>query len=401
MSRSSAQWESKPNLPATHYVNSRIYTEDVIHDEEISKIFNKVWLIACHESEVPNKFDFRTFQHPCGRNLIIIRGEDGKVRAFYNTCSHRGNSILQEPAGNAKRMTCVFHHWVYDSKGNCVDIPRETAGYGDRLNKADVGLREVKSEMAYGGFIWVNVDDSSEPLSSFIGDAFEDMKVELEQPMEVFHYHHAVVNTNYKLWHDTNREAYHDYMHYHNRLTGLSQKGYFDRVYHTYPNGHVQLDSMEIQYQAYRGEQRTLAWPGSKAACHKLIDIFPGTTFILRAPTMRVDTMTPLGANKVLIEFRGLALKSDTPEERAERLKEHNNLWGPFGLNLHEDLVANEMQTRAMRDGIEPTLVLHAREENNTTHDEIGMRQYYAEWGRRMGRSPGDPFANSSTTASK
>ena len=399
MSRTSSEWGGKPKLPSTHYVNSRIYTEDSIHDEEITKIFNKVWLIACHESEVPNKFDFRTFRHPCGRNLIVIRGDDNKVRAFYNTCSHRGNTIVQEPAGNANRLTCVFHHWTYDSKGSCVDIPRELAGYGERVCKADVGLREVKSEVALGGFVWINVDDQCETLGAFIGDALEDLAAELAQPMEVFHYHQAVINTNYKLWHDTNRELYHDYMHYHNRLTGLSQKGYFDRVYHTYPNGHVQLDSMEIQYQAYRGKQRTLSWPGATAACHKLIDIFPGTTFILRAPSMRVDTMTPLGANRVLIEFRGLGLKSDTPEERAERLEEHNNLWGPFGLNLHEDLMANELQTRAMRDGIEPTMVLHAREENNTTHDEIGMRQYYAEWGRRMGRSPGDPFANLSAAA--
>ncbi|HVE16593.1 MAG TPA: aromatic ring-hydroxylating dioxygenase subunit alpha [Chthoniobacterales bacterium] len=393
MARTSEQWADLPKLPPTHFVNSRIYTDEEIHREEIEKIFNKVWLIACHESELPNKFDFRTFQHPCGRNLVIIRGEDDKVRAFYNTCSHRANTIVQEPAGNAKRLTCIFHHWTYDAHGNCIDIPRETQGYDGRICKANVGLREVKCEMGLGGFIWVNIDDACEPLSAFLGNALEDLQTELSAaPLEIFHYHQAIVETNYKLWHDTNRELYHDYMHYHNRLTGLSQKGYFDRVYHTYPNGHVQLDSMEIQYQAYRGKQRTLGWPGAAAASHKLIDIFPGTTFILRTPSMRVDTMTPLGANRVLIEFRGFGLKTDTPEERAERLKEHNNLWGPFGLNLHEDLHANEMQTQAMRDGVEPAFILHAREENNTTHDEIGMRQYYAEWGRRMGRSPHDPY---------
>jgi methanesulfonate monooxygenase large subunit len=247
--------------------------------------------------------------------------------------------------------------------------------------------------MGYGGFVWVNIDDKCAPLADFIGKAFEDLEAELSYPMEVFHYHQAVCDTNYKLWHDTNRELYHDYMHYHNRLTGLSQKGYFDRRFHTYPNGHVQLDSMEIQYQAYKGKQRSLAWPGATKACHKLIDIFPGTTFILRAPSFRVDTMTPLGANKVLIEFRGLGVKADTPAERAERLKEHNSLWGPFGLNLHEDLLANQMQTQAMRDGPEAAHVLHGRIEDNGTHDEIGMRQYYAEWGRLMGRSPSDPFA--------
>jgi methanesulfonate monooxygenase large subunit len=393
MSRTAAEWREKPRLPATHYVNSRIYTDESIHQEEIEKIWNKLWLIACHESELPNKYDFRTFLHPCGRRLFMIRGEDMRVRTFYNTCSHRGNMIVREPAGNAQRITCVFHHWSYDSKGACIAIPREKEGYGNRLCKNDVGLREVKTEVGYGGFVWVNIDDKCAPLADFIGKAFEDLEVELSHSMEVFHYHQAVCDTNYKLWHDTNRELYHDYMHYHNRLTGLSQKGYFDRRFHTYPNGHVQLDSMEIQYHAYKGKQRSLAWPGAAKACHKLIDIFPGTTFILRAPSFRVDTMTPLGANKVLIEFRGLGLKADTPAERAERLKEHNNLWGPFGLNLHEDLLANQMQTQAMRDGPEAAHVLHGRIEDNGTHDEIGMRQYYAEWGRLMGRSPSDPFA--------
>ena len=391
MSRTSQEWGQGPKLPVTHYVDTKIYTDEEIHREEVEKIFNKLWLIACHESEVANAFDYRTFLHPCGKSLLIVRGEDMQVRCFYNTCSHRGNTLLQDPSGNAKRITCVFHHWTYDPKGNCVDIPREKPGYGDRLCKENVGLREVKASVAYGGFVWVNIDDNCETLEEFIGDAFEDLATEMSYPMEVFHYHQAVVDTNYKLWHDTNRELYHDYMHYHNRLTGLSQKGYFDRVFHTYPNGHVQLDSMEIQYQAYKGKQRSLTWPGASKACHKLIDIFPATTFILRVPSFRVDTMTPLGANKVLIEFRGLGLKADTPEERAERLKYHNDLWGPFGLNLHEDLLAIQLQSQAMRKGVENTYVLHGREENMTTHDEIGLRQYYAEWGRLMGRPPYDP----------
>lgn len=49
-----------------------------------------------------------------------------------------------------------------------------------------------------------------------------------------------------------------------------------------------------------------------------------------------------------------------------------------------------------MRDGPEPAYVLHGREEENGTHDEIGMRQYYAEWGRLMGRPPHDPFGKRS-----
>jgi methanesulfonate monooxygenase large subunit len=391
VSRTSLEWGRSPKLPETHYVDASIYTDEQIHREEVEKIFNRLWLIACHESEIQNPFDYRTFQHPCGKSLIVVRGEDMTVRCFYNTCPHRGNTLLQDPAGNAKRITCIFHHWSFDAKGNCINIPRDKEGYGERLCRANVGLREVKTAVGYGGFVWINIDDGCQSLQDFIGDAFEDLENEMSHPMEVFHYHQAIVMSNYKLWHDTNRELYHDYMHYHNRLTGLSQKGYFDRVFHTYPNGHVQLDSMEIQYQAYKGKQRMLTWPGATTACHKLIDIFPATTFILRAPSFRVDTMTPLAPDKVLIEFRGLGLKSDTPEERSARLKHHNDLWGPFGLNLHEDLLAIQLQTRAMRQSVENNYVLHGREENMTTHDEVGMRQYYQEWSRLMRRAPYDP----------
>jgi methanesulfonate monooxygenase large subunit len=87
-------------------------------------------------------------------------------------------------------------------------------------------------------------------------------------------------------------------------------------------------------------------------------------------------------------------LKRDTAEERAARVRDHNTIWGPFGRNLHEDLLGVTGQGRAMRDGSSGShWVLHGREEGNGIHDEIGMRHFYAEWGRKMGRSASDPFA--------
>ena len=101
--------------------------------------------------------------------------------------------------------------------------------------------------------------------------------------MEVFHYHKAVIDTNYKLWHDTNSEFYHDYMHYFNRATGMMQPGYFDRKYTGYPNGHASVGSMSIKYDAYSGSaERAVGWPGLAPGGWILIDIFPGE--VLRFP---------------------------------------------------------------------------------------------------------------------
>ncbi len=393
MARTSSEWAKAPNLPESHYVDTRIYTDEDLFLEEQAKIFNKVWVIACHESEIPEPFDYRTFRHPGGENLIITRGEDRKVRAFYNICPHRGNTILYDPSGNTKRMTCIFHAWSFDTKGECVEIPRESEGYQDRFDKSDASLREVKCDVGFGGFVWVNIDDNCGTLKEYVGDALGLLEESLQPEMEVFHYHKAVVNTNYKLWHDTNSEFYHDYMHYFNRITGMMQPGYFDRKYTGYKNGHASVGSMAVKYDAYAGsEDRGVGWPGLAPGGWLLIDLFPGMTYNLRTSVLRVDTIMPLGPNKVIIEFRGLGLKSDTPAERAERIRDHNAIWGPFGRNLHEDLLGVHGQGLAMRDArTDSHYVLHGREENSTIHDEVGMRHFYAEWSRRMGRLASDP----------
>ena len=170
MSRNEREWLAEPPLPKTHYVDTAIYTSEELFHEEREKIFNKVWIVACHESEIPNAYDYRTFRHPGGEELIILRGEDGKVRSFYNICPHRGNVLLYQPSGNAKRITCIFHQWSFDCTGNCIDIPRGTEGYQNRFDTGNAGLREVRAQVGFGGFVWVNVDDNAQSLEDYIGD---------------------------------------------------------------------------------------------------------------------------------------------------------------------------------------------------------------------------------------
>ena len=393
MSKNAEQWQARPKFPSTHYVDARIYSDQQIFEDEKEKLFRPAWIIACHESEITAAFDYRTFTHPAGVPLIVVRGDDNKVRAFYNICPHRGNTLLYDPSGNAKRMTCIFHQWSFDTKGACIDISRAEQGYQDRFCKEDASLREVRCEVGFGGFVWVNVSDEAPSLGEFLGGAMDILKPFLDEPLEVFHFHKAHVRTNFKLWHDTNSEFYHDYLHYFNRITGMMQPGYFDRKYTGFPNGHATVGSMQIKYDKYEGsKERAVGWPGLATGGWYMVDVFPGMTYNLRTSVLRMDTAIPLGPNEVLIEFRGLGLKRDTPEERAERIFDHNMIWGPFGRNLHEDLLAVHGQGRALRPSTDASWILQGREENSTIHDEIGMRHYYAEWARRMGRPAFDPF---------
>lgn len=401
MARTAQQWNRAPDLNAMEYVDSRIYTDEDIFEQELEKIWKKTWVLACHESELPEVYDFRTMTI-AREPIVICRGEDEKVRAFLNVCPHRANLIVRapagtfkegEPSGNPKRMTCMFHGWQFNMKGECTEVPRMKQGYQERLCKDEVGLRELRCEVGYGGFVWVTLDDDAMPLSEFVGSSLDFMMTELEsEPLEVFHYHKSIIDSNYKLWHDTNSEFYHDYMHYHNRVTSMMQPGYFDRKYTAFPNGHASVGSMEVKYDAYQGfESRDLSFPGMPRNGWKMVDMFPGYTYNLRGSSLRIDTMTPISANKVMIEFRGLGLLKDTPEEREQRVRDHNTIWGPFGRNLHEDLLGITGQGVAMKPGQDRRFILHGRHEDATIHDELGMRHYYEQWGRVMGLSPVDP----------
>lgn len=404
VTRNLVEWNRRPALPDTHYIDSRVYTDPGIFKEEVEKIWDHVWLPICHESELPDPLDFRTAAVAGDKPIVILRGPDKKIRTFLNICPHRANIIVRapsgnigkaEPSGNAKHMTCMFHAWQFDAYGRCADIPREQAGYQERLCKKDVSLREIKTEVGFGGFVWVNMDDDSGSLKDYIAGTMDFVLEHLEtEPLEVFHYQKSVIQTNYKPWQEVSRELYHDYLHYHNRATGMlkNPKEYFGRKYEVFPNGHVRTTPVTVNYEGYEAAKgRELSFPGLNKNGWKQLNIFPAVTFSLRSSCLRMSTMTPINERETLIEHRGLGLKRDTPQEREERMIDHMSIWGPFGRNQHEDMLAVQNQFVAMRERSGAKYLLMAREEDDTIHDEVGMRSYYAEWSRLMGRLASDP----------
>jgi methanesulfonate monooxygenase large subunit len=149
-----------------------------------------------------------------------------------------------------------------------------------------------------------------------------------------------------------------------------------------------------VQYGEFElGESREeLSFPHLPPNQWYMIDLFPGMNFNLRGSALRTDVVTPLGPNSVMIEFRGFGLKKDTPEERKTRIEHHNTIWGPMGRNLHEDLLGITGQGVSMAPGTEHRHILHGRHEDDTIHDEIGMRHFYNEWSNWMGIDPANPM---------
>lgn len=394
MSRNLAEWQATPALPHTHFVDNTVYTDESLFREEQTKIYGSVWKFVCHEGEIPDPNDFRTSQ-VAGQPLVIARGVDGKVRTFINSCSHRGTVVVTEPSGNAKFWTCVFHRWVYDNQGACIAIPRDEAYQHCAFDKSNVGLREVRTEVRLG-LVFVNLDDNSEPLDEFLGDALTPLETVLsKQPLEPFHYHRCTMDSNWKLWQLTNIEPYHEFMHVINRKTQFSQKDVFKRKIDCLPNGHINVGSFKPDYS--KGDDRSTddvrmkPLPGLDPDEWIIVDLFPDVMINVRTTVVRIDTQIPLSPTKTLLEFRGLGIKDEPPEDRAMRIRHHNDYWGPFGRNLPEDNRGIELQMMAMNGNAIPYSI-HAREEGGTGQDDVPVRAFFEEWGRLMGRDPANPF---------
>ena len=346
--RNHKNWLKKPNVVS---ITSLAYNNIEIFEQEQEQIFSKVWVPMCHISEMYNIGNFRTTQI-AGINVIAVNEANG-VRAYINKGETRPSGTLE---------------YVTPYKG-----------------------RLLHCEVKHGGMVWVTLDPNpTMDVEQWTAGAFDCIADAIDtEELEIFHYHKAVIDTNYKLWHDTNSEFYHDFMHYFNRVTGFNDE-YFARKNIPFDNGHVNVSSFTVNYTEFdkEGDRGELSFPNLPPNQWYMVDLFPGFNFNLRGSAYRSDSVTPLGPNKTLIEFRGYGLRKDTPEERQTRIRHHNTIWGPFGRNLHEDLLGVAGQGTTMRVGTEPRNILHGRHENSTIHDEVGMRHYYTEWGKYLDVDP-------------
>ena len=136
------------------------YTSEAFFELEKTELILKNWQLVCHISNVPNAGDFFTFEI-FNKRIFVIKDQDGNVEAFNNFCSHRGTKLINEVSGNCNgKITCPYHAWGYDFKGNLIKVPYEDQ-FTD-LNKKDHGLQKIELEI-FQGFIFVKLLESDVP----------------------------------------------------------------------------------------------------------------------------------------------------------------------------------------------------------------------------------------------
>jgi phenylpropionate dioxygenase-like ring-hydroxylating dioxygenase large terminal subunit len=223
-------------FPAFHDIPTDRHTSDLFHELEQEHLWPKTWVIAGRAEQIPDPGDYFTFKD-LGVPLLIVRGTDGRINCFYNTCQHRGAPVVREESGSARRLRCQYHSWTYEvDEGSLVAVPDERDFVDFRWE--DRCLPRARCD-TYAGFIFVNRDLDAPPLDDWIGPLKEMIDpFQGETLREVFR-ESRIVPCNWKVTAEAFLEVYHfKHIHSHDGVSVLDNRGAGIALY---PNGHSRM----------------------------------------------------------------------------------------------------------------------------------------------------------------
>ena len=184
------------SLPRPFYGHETVYRAD------LEQIWRKGWLFAGHACEIRNPGDWLTLQVETD-SLIVIRDEDGAVRALHNVCRHRGSQIVAPGRGSTKRLVCPYHQWTYDTKG-ALTFCRGM----HELDKAEFSLKKVQCEVVEG-LIFISLAENPAPFAAARELMAPYLKPQGLERAKVAKQVDYEIHANWKLVWENNRECFH------------------------------------------------------------------------------------------------------------------------------------------------------------------------------------------------
>lgn len=174
---------------------------------ERTRLWPKVWLWAAREEDISESGDFKTFT--IGKeSFIVVRGNDDRIRAFFNVCSHRGNRLVSSEDGALPNgVTCPFHGWEFALDGQNTKVTDRETFRPEALCR-DLNLSEVRCE-SWEGFVFINMDTNATPLIEHLGPLPAHAAPYRLRDMRIVHRVQAVWDANWKLGMDGFHETYH------------------------------------------------------------------------------------------------------------------------------------------------------------------------------------------------
>jgi nitrite reductase/ring-hydroxylating ferredoxin subunit len=149
-------------------VSRKIFVDQDVYEEELARIFGRCWLYLGHETQLPEAGDYFT-TYMAEDPVVVTRDAHGEIRAFLNSCRHRGMRVCRSEAGNSSFFRCTYHGWTYSNDGKLAGVPRYRTGYREQLDRDQWGLVEVGQLRNYKGMLWATWDPEAPPFETYLG----------------------------------------------------------------------------------------------------------------------------------------------------------------------------------------------------------------------------------------
>jgi choline monooxygenase len=186
-------------------LSPRFYREEAVLDAEHELILERTWQLAGHVSEVSEPGSYLTTVAGT-QPVLVVRGKDGKLRAFRNVCRHRGSQVLSGSGQCGKAIRCRYHGWTYRLEGSLIGMP-ERRSFGD-IDKSTLGLHPANVD-EFCGLVFVNLELDATPLSEQLGELEEHLAPYRIPSLVRFNSSEGHQPVNWKLVIDNYLEGYH------------------------------------------------------------------------------------------------------------------------------------------------------------------------------------------------
>ncbi len=204
--------EKASTIPAPWYRDPRI------HELELAAVFAKSWQVAGRLDQVSRNGDFFTTDL-AGEPIVVVRGDDAQLRAFYNVCRHHAAAVVPESHGSAKQFRCPYHGWTYAIDGALKGLV-EFDGVCN-FDRAQNGLVPIRVD-AWENFVFVNLDPQAAPLRKFLGSVPELVApLQLTQKLQYFDRRIYTLNCNWKVYVDNYLDGGYHVPHAHKGLSSV------------------------------------------------------------------------------------------------------------------------------------------------------------------------------------
>jgi phenylpropionate dioxygenase-like ring-hydroxylating dioxygenase large terminal subunit len=296
-----------------------LYFDPEFFEAEKKAFLRAVPQIVCHESEIREPGEWRSLEY-LGESLIVIRGDDGEVRAFSNVCRHRGSRLLDGTGGCAKVLTCPYHAWSYGRDGRLVGVPHRHEYPGLQIEK--LGLFPVALEK-WRGFLFVTLEPGSPSVAEMMAPYEDEVAPYRFEDLRVLG--RVTVRQRQLNW-KTLCDNYSDHLHIPVGHPGLTRL--FGRNYRIDAQPHVDrmqgdlIDKLsanpsERMYQRYLPEAEHL--PPSHRRKWLYYKLFPNIAFDIYPDQVDFMQFLPVSSTETLLREISYALPDDRREMKAVR----------------------------------------------------------------------------------